>query len=449
MKFKLHITFIFLLAITSGYCTSPAGDEKIPAFPGAEGYGKYTSGGRGGKILFVTNLNDSGPGSFREAIKTKGARTILFKVAGNIALEEPIEIKHDSVTIAGQSAPGDGICIKNYEVSIEADHVIVRYLRFRLGDEKGQQADAFKGIRQKNIIIDHCSISWATDECASFYDNENFTMQWCLISESLNASVHKKGSHGYGGIWGGMGATYHHNLLAHHTSRNPRLCGARYHKMPEKEIADLRNNVIYNWQHNSAYGGEEGNYNLVANYYKPGPTTQESKRDRIVDPDKPYGQYYVADNYVDGFPEVSLDNWNGGVNNDEPEKVKAEQPVPFVPIIQQPAEQAYQLVLQYAGASLHRDAVDARVVEEVRTGTATYGKNKDGIIDSQSQVGGWPELKSGTVPADDDNDGMPDSWEKTNQLNPKKMDANLYTLDKKYTNLEMYLNSLVPDKHIL
>jgi pectin methylesterase-like acyl-CoA thioesterase len=420
------------------------------AFPGAEGFGKHTVGGRGGKVIYVTNLNDSGPGSLREAIKANGARTVLFKVSGTIELKSVLEIKNDSITIAGQSAPGDGICISNYPVTIKANEVIIRFMRFRMGDLAKQQSDALSAIGRKNIIIDHCSMSWGIDECATFYDNENFTLQWCIISESLNNSVHVKGRHGYGGIWGGMGATFHHNLLAHHTSRNPRLCGSRYHKQPEKEIADLRNNVIYNWQHNNIYGGEKGNYNIVANYLKPGPATQQNRKWQIFEPYEPFGQFFIAENHLEGHKAISLDNWDGGIRTHLTEQIKLNTPVSFVSIMQRSAEEAYHLVLNYAGASLKRDVLDLRIVEEVKSGTAKYGVEKDGIIDSQVQVGGWPLLESKPAPKDSDGDGMPDEWEVAQGLNPNDpTDGRLPTLDSSYTNLEVYLNSLVPIKNII
>lgn len=414
------------------------------AFPGADGFGKYTTGGRGGTVYVVSNLNDDGPGSFREAVKKKGPRTIVFSVSGTIELKSPININSGDLTIAGQSAPGDGICLRDYPVGLNADNVIVRFMRFRLGDVQKLQEDAFSGNKRRTgIVIDHCSISWATDECASFYYNKKFTMQWCIISESLNSSVHEKGDHGYGGIWGGEGASFHHNLLAHHTSRLPRFSGSSTTPNSPDELVDFRNNVIYNWEHNNTYGGERGRYNVVNNYYKPGPATK-SKKPWMVNPSSPYGKFFLQGNCLYGNEGVSKDNWNGGVKADHPDSARVDNPYAVEAIEEQSAEKAFDLVLKGAGASLKRDGIDARIVNEVRTGTASFGKTKNGIIDSQQDVGGWPELKSSTAPVDTDQDGMPDEWETKNKLNPKDgTDAGKYDVNKAYTNLEVYLNSLV------
>ncbi|HPY01290.1 MAG TPA: pectate lyase, partial [Candidatus Marinimicrobia bacterium] len=280
-------------------CQSTAFAQQL-AFPGAEGFSRFTSGGRSGKVIAVTNLNDKGPGSLRSAIETNGARTIVFRVSGTIALKSELTIQNGNLTIAGQTAPGDGICIRNYPLIIGADNVIIRYLRVRLGDECKVEGDAISAIFQKNIIIDHCSFSWGTDEVASIRDNVNSTVQWCIISESLTHSIHHKGDHGYGGIWGGQGATFHHNLIAHNSSRNPRFNGSRYSHKPEAEYVDFCNNVIFNWGFNSAYGGEGGHQNIIANYYKAGPASKCP--DRIVEPWDSTGQWYVAENFVFGFP---------------------------------------------------------------------------------------------------------------------------------------------------
>jgi type II secretory pathway pseudopilin PulG len=420
------------------------------AFPGAEGFGKYTTGGRSGKVVVVNNLNDSGPGSLREALSMEEPRIVVFSVSGTIPLESQLDVNHGNLTIAGQSAPGEGISIRNYPLKVNAGNVIIRYFRSRMGDEKAVEDDGISIIRQKNIIVDHSTFSWGTDESASFYDNENFTLQWSIVSESLNSSVHKKGEHGYGGIWGGKGASFHHNLLAHHKSRNPRFNGARTFKQdkPELEVADFRNNVIYNWRANSAYAGEEGNYNMVNNYYKAGPATNKNVQARIVEVWAPYGNFYVAGNYVDGFPEVTQQNAKG-VDGEAPEAALVQQPVKVVALPEQSAEEAYAAVLANAGASYRRDAADSRIVAEVRGGTATYGKENDGIIDSQQDVGGWPKLTAGEVPADKDGDGMPDIWENEKGLNPESpSDAAAYTLNQEYTNIEVYLNSLVEEEQI-
>ncbi len=413
------------------------------AFPGAEGFGKFTTGGRGGKVLIVDNLNDDGPGSLRDAIEQKYARTIVFNISGTIALESALNIRSGNLTIAGQSAPGDGICLKNYPLLVKASNVIIRFIRVRLGDEKAQQDDCFSVVRQKDVIVDHCSFSWATDEVASCYDNENFTMQWCIVSESLNNSVHQKGEHGYGGIWGGKGASFHHNLLAHHKSRLPRFCGARYHKEPEKEIVDFTNNVIFNWKSNNAYGGEEGHHNIVNNYYKAGPATASSKRDRILNPWSPYGKFFVSGNILDEDKAVTENN-KLGIDADNLDSCLINKPIHVIEISRQPADIAFKEVLTTAGASLNRDPLDARLVQEVSSGTANYGKNGDGIIDSQNQVGGWPELNTYGKKVDSDLDGMPDEWEKRKGLNPNGAEDHAqYTLHVDYTNIEIYLNELV------
>ncbi|MCJ8167027.1 pectate lyase [Pontibacter sp. E15-1] len=418
--------------------------DKVLAFPGAEGFGRYTTGGRGGQVVVVTNLNDDGPGSLRDAIQKHGARTVVFAVAGYIDLESPLDINNSDITIAGQSAPGDGITVRYNPVNVKADNVIIRYLRFRLGDTKGVEADAISGNKgRSNIIVDHCSMSWATDEGASFYRNKDFTLQWCIISESLNESVHAKGNHGYGGIWGGGGATFHHNLIASHMSRMPRFSGSSSTKNSPDELVDFQNNVIYNWGGNSVYGGEKGRYNMVNNYYKPGPATPESKNDRLLEPYAPYGQFYIAGNVMEGNAEITQYNALG-VRMAHPDSALAGNQFEVAALRGQSAQEAYSLVLAHAGASYRRDKVDERVLREVRENSAKSGKHQNGIIDSQQDVGGWPELASAPAPADTDQDGMPDAWETKHKLNPESAaDAAGYTLDRQYTNLEVYLNSLV------
>ncbi|MCU0365775.1 MAG: pectate lyase [Bacteroidales bacterium] len=428
---------------------------QLPAFPGAEGFGRYTSGGRGGDVYIVTNLQDSvtkpPEGSLRWALNKSGPRTIVFAVSGTIELKRGLDITKGDVTIAGQTAPGDGICIRNHTVSVEADNVIIRYIRFRCGISAGagDPSDAITGIGNRNIIIDHCSMSWSVDEAASFYDNENFTMQWCIVSESLYDAGHPKGEHGYGGIWGGAGASFHHNLLASHTSRNPRFCGARYHpETRETEIVDFRNNVIFNWGFNSSYGGEMGQQNMINNYYKSGPATRKQVRHRIVEPSDSLGKWYISGNHVEGSREVTADNWNGGVQGDFAlsADIRSELPFPFSPVNTDKAKRAYKLVMKNSGAILpKRDSYDERIIGEVISGECPYGDSYGagtGIIDSQESVGGWPELMTYNVLPDIDRDGMADSWERKKGLDPANPDDRNKTGRSGYTMLEEYINSI-------
>jgi pectate lyase len=435
------------------------------AFPTAEGYGKYSKGGRGGVVYEVTNLDDRGKGSLRAAIEASGPRTVVFRVSGTIIPESPLTIRNPYITIAGQTAPGYGICIRRYPLNIDADHVIIRYLRVRLGDESGGDYDAISSRYSKHIILDHVSTSWSVDECMSIYHCDSITVQWCIISESMSKSNHIKGSHGFGGIWGSDYGTYHHNLLAHHSSRNPRMASG-------SRNTDYRNNVIYNWGYQSLYGGEKyqsgnnkfnfSNFNIVSNYYKSGPATMPGEVSyRIANPsfrnDEDYGMWFIADNVVEGNADVSADNWNGGVQTKiSVEKIKLSHPWPSMPVHQQTAEEAYQLVLENAGAILpKRDAVDTRILEEVRGGFATFEgmsykqthqvadvEKVCGIIDTQNDVGGWPILKSIPAPIDTDHDGMPDDWEDTNRLNKENPEDRNNLDSNGYTMLEKYLNSL-------
>jgi len=441
----------------------PAAEEDglARAFPGAEGGGMWVTGGRGGKVIHVTNLNDKGTGSLRAAIEEKGTRTIVFDVAGIIELQSALKIQNGDVTIAGQTAPGDGICLKNYNLRIHASNVIVRFIRCRMGDEKKTEDDAMNLYSDKNelhdVIIDHCSLSWSTDECGTFYGMTNFSLQWCVLSESLLNSVHGKGKHGYGGIWGGTNATYHHNLLAHHYSRNPRLDHDYVSTL--KGPVSLLNNVIYNWGDNSTYGGESkpGSdykmYNIINNYYKPGPATPSGKG-RFLDPttsckncDSAHpdqvvpGHFYMTGNVMQNNDDYTADNWSGKATTASASliaTIKANSPFTYADkaswLSLESADNAFYSVLSYAGASLKRDSIDDRVAKETREGTFTYkGSNggDKGLIDTQSDVGGWPEYKGSTVSE------FPD-W---------VGDPNDYTLDpqKRYTNLEMYLHYLVKD----
>lgn len=427
--------------------------DTVSAFPGAQGGGRLATGGRDGRVVKVTSLNDDGStGTLRWAINQTGKRIIVFDVAGTIFLKSDLSVKNGDITIAGQSAPGDGICIAGYPVYVKCSNVIIRFLRFRLGDVNKLESDAFGGDGE-NIIIDHCSASWSEDECISFYRVKSFTLQWCLISESLNLSFHSKGPHGYGGLWGGVNATFHHNLLAHHSSRNPRFYGTR--DGIKAESVDFRYNVIYNWGENSTYGGEGGSYNIVGNYYKPGPATKSSVKGRIVEPYgelAPYGKFYVSQNVMFGNSAVSSSN-SLGVSPFNKQLTAADvtvsQPFDAVKIASSTADEAYNEVLRHVGASLSRDLVDARVVREVAAGTATYGGSYGslkGIIDSQNAVGGWPVL-SGTSAADSDGDGMPDSWEMSKGLDSHNAsDATQYKLSAAYNNIEVYLNEVVKTK---
>ncbi len=475
----------------------PALDRsKIAAFPGAYGAGRYTTGGAGGTVYVVTKLTDDGSeGTLRWAVNKTGKRTIVFATGGLIQLNSELSIKNGDLTIAGQSAPGAGICLKGHPVSVKADNVIIRFIRFRMGSEnltasEAEGADALWGKEHKNIIIDHCSMSWSTDECSSFYDNSNFTMQWCIISESLAKSLHVKGTHGYGGIWGGSPATFHHNLMAHHGSRTPRLCGSRFNGNPDAEMVDLRNNVFYNWgPTNGAYAGEGGGYNIVNNYYKPGPSTATKKSiiNRIFQPNADdgtnknvkgiWGTFHLSGNWFDGscsylkseyqslITQVNDDNYVGlqpkeTTDGPLPEGGKdaiiskteytiSSDAADFT----QSAQDAFESVLKCAGASLNRDAVDERVINNVRNGdfTADGGNGSQwGIIDNAIDVGGWPEYAAGTAVVDTDKDGIPDAWEKEKGLNPEDAtDGVKYNLSKEYTNLEVYLNGLVENLYIV
>ncbi len=528
---------------------SYAEDAFLPSFPGAEGFGAITTGGRGGKVIHVTNLDDSGEGSFRWACSQSGARTIVFDVSGTIHLKSELKLKNGNLTIAGQTAPGDGICIADYPFVISAPNVIIRFMRFRLGNEalktnnKAHEGDGLGGMDGQKIMIDHCSVSWSIDECLSVYGSKNITVQWCMVTQSLVNSGHSKGAHGYGGNWGGAGASYHHNLLAHHGSRTPRL-GPRPGTQLDERM-DLRNNVIYNYAGEGCYGGEAMTVNIVNNYYKPGPATDainEGKQKRMAKPgirtfdycikednlkttaknynkvkgtnlttckltvdkaDKGYltfegdenkyeidietrtitvdgqsvavytndwgktlrksGSYYIKGNVNSKHADVSADNWTLGLfnqidkgqkvdyHNATEEELRAFVPMEFAAVTTHTAEQAFDRVLQYAGASLSRDEYDEMMVADTRDGVASCivkGIGK-GLINSQDDITyadgstGFPNLNSLEALADTDGDGMPDEWEIANALNPNDPEDGPATAENGYTNLENYLNSLV------
>lgn len=479
---------LFLLTALLLSLAADAQFDSAPAFPGAEGFGRYTTGGRGGAVYHVTRLDDdTNPGSFRYACNQRGKRTIVFDVSGTIYLKSELQLKNGNVSILGQTAPGDGICIADYPFTISSSNVIIRYMRFRLGNRKVayHEGDGLGGMDQANIIIDHCSVSWSVDECLSVYGSKNITVQWCFVDQSMVNSGHSKGSHGYGGNWGGSGASYHHNLIAHHTSRTPRL-GPRPSTQTDERM-DMRNNVIYNWGGNGCYGGEGMNVNIVNNFYKPGPGSPTgTKGMRIAavgirtsaythhDTDKPndwdkmwhvWGKYYVTGNVNSKYDEVTTDNWTYGMYNqiddskvdytytqETKDTIRINQPIPYGFVTTHKALKAFEKVVAYGGASYKRDSHDTDIADDVNNGTAKYsgaGQEGKGFINSQEDAGGWPELNSETAPADSDGDGMPDAWETEHGLNPNDNDANRYNLDSRryYTNLEVYCNSLV--EHIV
>ena len=460
------------------------------AFPGAQGHGRNTTGGRGGQVYHVTSLEDDGSvGTLRWALEQNGTRTIVFDVAGTIHLKSTLNTKYANLTIAGQTSPG-GICIADYPFVINSDNVIVRFLRFRLGikseeyssDGKAIDADALGGSDKKNVIVDHCSVSWSTDECLSVYGMQNSTVQWCMAYQALRKTSAKTGEHGYGGNWGGHYASYHHNIIAHCESRVPRL-GPRYTTLAIGEYVDIRNNVYYNWDGQGCYGGEAQN-----NYYKPGPATSANRKNRIAkvgvysstydngDGYEPYkliwGKFYIDGNTVEGNESVSEDNWTDGVwgqmtqESGVPDDVwaKREEIYSAEPIVEaghvttSSATDAYDKVLEYAGACNYRDAIDELIINDIKDGTAscTSSENSSGFINDPIDV--LPALSGYTDPfevlttdtsidiTDTDGDGIPDYWEKEHGLDYQySSDGNMKTLDVngKYTNVEMYLNSLV------
>lgn len=506
----------------------------VPAFPGAEGFGRYTTGGRAAdgttKVYHVTNLNDSGTGSLRWALSQSGPRTIVFDVSGYIDLKSDLSIKSNT-TIAGQTAPGNGITLRYRTVKFtDCDNVIVRFIRIRRSQVKdvNDGADATWGREHKNIILDHCSFSWSIDEVASFYDNENFTMQWCNVTEGLANPGHSKGAHSYGGIWGGKGASFHHNFIAHVQNRAPRFNGARYNwtgfsnaeykNAIQAERVDFRNCVIYNWGNgNGCYGGPGGGYiNMINNYYKAGPGTSNKTRVTEVSvatssnsKDSPFlgyaSRYYIKGNYVTAASKPENYDWSGvkydsglaelnkekyikdkehkygdvtyvNIDGTDCVKLKLDNPIDVGEVTTHTAQNSYNKILQYCGASLSRDGVDTRNMEEARTGTTTYngdvpytdinGKTyatskTKGILDfindptsdnTEPKTASYPELTSESRPSgfDTDGDGIPDEWETLNGLNPNDAsDAQKKTIDARgwYSNLEVYLNSLV--EHIM
>ncbi|WP_230471357.1 pectate lyase family protein [Hymenobacter jejuensis] len=474
--FKAFITGLLSIVCVAG--AWPASAQQV-AFPGAEGAGRFTSGGRGTAsspttVFEVTNLaDDTKPGSLRYALTQPAEhRTVVFRVSGTIHLNSPLTISKSNTTIAGQTAPGDGICLADYPVSIKANNLIVRFMRFRMGDKNQNQGqvdgaggdDAFGGLHNSRLIVDHCTMSWSTDEAFSVYEGDSTTLQWNLMSEPLNYSYHFETGdkdfehHGFGGIWGGQHATMHHNLFASCNNRTPRFNGSRYTHPAGYENVDFRNNVIYNWGENNVYAGEGGNYNIVNNYYKYGPSTKESVRARVLNPYKvatgknplPYGKFYLTGNYVDASADVTRHNWQGvTMNGGAPADTvlsKVDRPFDIAPIATQTAQEAYAAVLQSVGASLpKRDTLDQRIIRNVVTRTGrlidVQGGYPHGTPYSISQKA-WPVLHSAPAPADTDHDGMPDKWESSHGLNPKDAKDRGTVTSNGYTALENYLNSL-------
>lgn len=433
-------TLLRLTALALSFLAARSLGAGLASFPGAEGFGATTPGGRGGRVLFVDNLNDSGPGSLRAACDAGGPRIVMFRVSGTIALRKPITVRNPFLTIAGQSAPGDGICLRDAAIGIETHDVVVRYLRSRLGDVSGEESDCIDLLHgARDCVIDHCSATWSVDECLSTSgDVQNCTIQWCLIGESLNQSKHQKGAHGYGSLARANGpVSWHHNLWIHNDSRNPRL-GDNYGRGQKFPTFDVRNNVIYDFG-GTASGLTQGilKVNYVGNYLRPGPSSKAPKPISVGHPSQL--TYFIRDNVIEGNEPLTADNsqffssvdWQG---KREVQIVDTPFAAPAVTTVA--AKDAVELVLAGVGASQpRRDAVDARLVGHVRS---RGGR----LINSQSEVGGWPELKSTPPPADADHDGLPDGWETAHGLDPQNPADAAAPAASGYSNLEEYLNRL-------
>ena len=477
---KRFLAFCIILLIAIGIPFYISAQTK--AFPAAEGFGCMASGGRGGKVVEVTTLKDSiSPlitGSFRWALKQYDGQpiTVVFRVSGVIHLKGgtsgEVRCKRDNWTLAGQTAPGDGICIMGNKVNLGgSNNLIIRHLRFRIGT----MVDPVTGVpdadgkgsidieNASNWIIDHCTFGWSGEENMTIYDNKNTTIQWSIIHEGLYQSGHNKGNRSYGSQWGGQNATFHHNLLAHNYTRSPRFNGARSNDV--NVLIDYVNNVNYNWgKVNSCYGSDIENTsnhtNFVNNYYKPGPARPGTSSSYFTQSSvstlqgTQVAKWYMSGNYIEGTANVTenannylgidMSGYSAAVRSDSSLWISR---VPFAityPVTKETAAQAYESVLAGAGA-FPRDSVDRRIVYEVRTGTATgdgiFGTNK-GIIDSPDGVGGYPVYNTYNTITDNDHDGMDDAWETANGLNPAdESDRNLY-VKTGYTVLEVYLNSL-------
>jgi pectate lyase len=443
---------VFCLFVLLGFNSGCSASAILPAFPGAEGFGMVASGGRGGRVIEVTNLEDNGPGSLRVAVDENGPRIVVFRVGGYIELKSMLDINQPDITIAGQTAPGDGICLKNYGIAVHADNVIIRYLRVRPSDITKQEFDAVSILNGRNIIIDHCSASWSLDEVVSVVSRRpglgDVTIQWCTIAESLNCSAHRKGCHGYASLIRagyGNGVTYHHNLYAHNNGRNPRPGNYVDSKSdPFGLIFDFRNNVVYNWGGKHAGYNADGqneansitNMNFVNNYYVKGPNSTGSI---AFEETTARCKAYFSGNWMDGA--CPKDPWSlvefADFTQAQKDAYKQSAPVPVAPVTTEDAATAYSRVLADAGAAFPvRDAVDKRVVDSVAKKTGC-------IINHIDEVGGYSGMESGTPPVDSDHDGMPDKWEMAVGLNPS--DANDTRSDRDgdgYTNIEEYINWL-------
>jgi Pectate lyase len=460
---------------------------KIPAFPGAEGGGMYSFGGRGGKVIVVANLNDDGPGSFREACETPGPRIILFNIAGIIRLRDRVRIRAPYVTIAGNTAPGDGVCIAGNTVELDTHDIVIRHMRFRRGaTDAAERNDSIGGNPIGNVMIDHVSASWGLDENMSMYRHMyqppsggpelklptvNITIQYSIFSEALNIY-----HHAFGSTIGGLNSTFHHNLWACNTGRNPSV--GMYGDFT------FANNVLFNYRHRTIDGGDHrSQFNIINNYFKPGPGTPKSGvAFRLLKPESErsktvfdhFGKAYVSGNFVDGYPKVTEDNWNGGVQPDSKAplaavlpKIRVNNPFKHAQLSIEEATDAYQSVLLEAGATLpRRDAVDRRVTEMVRTGSvgsvqiaatsaakaAEVGYAEkwvdeltqsvlNGFITDPIEVGGYPDYQ-GEPYRDSDSDGMPDTWESQNGFDPRVDDSNGDNDEDGYTNIEEFVNAV-------
>ena len=478
---------------------------QIPAFPGAEGGGMYTFGGRGGRVLTVTNLNDDGPGSFRWACEQGGARIVVFNVSGIIRLKSPIYVRAPYITIAGQTAPGDGVCIAGESFQVDTHDVIVRHMRFRRGETLvWHREDSFGGNPVGNIMIDHCSCEWGLDENISFYRHmydmnngkpkEKKPTVNVTIQNTISAKALDTWNHSFGSTIGGENTTFMRNLWADNTGRNPSIGWAG--------VFNFVNNVVYNWVHRTADGGEyKSMFNFINNYYKPGPLTpkdspvghritKSESRSEGLFPFKQFGRIYATGNIMEGYPEITADNWNGGIQTADKDGtmdatelalMRSHEPFAMAPVSIMGAQQAYDWVLSNAGATLPcRDIVDQRICEEVRTGIAYYAPDyekkvkdnpygdmwglhpksqnelglfkyrrlgndsyKQGIITDPRQMGGYPTYRDWQPYKDTDMDGMPDEWEQQNGLNPNDpADANGDLNGDGYTNIEKYINAI-------